>query len=346
MLTVKLAGEKEILFEEEKTPQPTDDQILIEVKSSGLCGSDLKPYAMDKKERGEFADSKGRFNISGHEPCGIVAEVGKNIEGIKVGERIIVHHYSGCRKCKHCVAGWPQLCLNGENKTYGFSTDGGNSDYMIVLPEMCIPMPEEITFAEGAAIACGTGTAFQALKRLNVNGLDVLAVFGQGPVGLSATLLGAEMGATVIGIDVDEKRLELAKKHGATHTINPNKVDPVEAIKDLTHGEGADAGFEATAIGPVRRQMVQSTKIWGRACLVGEGGTVTFEPSPDIIHRHLNLMGSWTFSTHVLSELSQWVVDRKIPLNSIITDKYKLSEAEDAFTKFASGGTGKVVFEW
>ena len=92
--------------------------------------------------------------------------------------------------------------------------------------------------------------------------------------------------------------------------------------------------------------MVKSTKIWGRACLVGEGGKVTFEPSPDIIHKHLTLMGSWTFSTFILSELSSWIMNKNIPLKEIITHRYRLMEAETAFNQFSAGGTGKVIFEW
>ena len=161
----------------------------------------------------------------------------KNIKGVKIGDRIIVHHYSGCRRCKHCATGWPQLCLNGENKTYGFNADGGNADYMVVLPEMCVPMPDGLSFGEGAAIACGTGTAYQALKRLRVNGTDTLAVFGQGPVGLSATLLGTFMGATVIAIDPDEKRLELAKnlltKNGLIFiSIDDNEMAKLKQLCD------------------------------------------------------------------------------------------------------------------
>jgi threonine dehydrogenase-like Zn-dependent dehydrogenase len=345
MLTLRLLGEKEVLLQQEKCPTIKNSEILIEIKASGLCGSDLTPYKSNKQDRMSQYPS-GNLNISGHEPCGIVLETGKNIKGVKIGDRIIVHHYSGCRSCKHCATGWPQLCLNGENKTYGFNADGGNADYMVVLPEMCVPMPDGLSFGEGAAIACGTGTAYQALKRLRVSGTDTLAVFGQGPVGLSATLLGTFMGATVIAIDPDEKRLELAKKHGAEHVLNPITQDPVKAIFDLTNGEGADASIDATGISSVRQQMVKSTKIWGRACLVGEGGKVTFEPSPDIIHKHLTLMGSWTFSTFILSELSSWIINKNIPLKKIITHRYPLMEAEKAFNQFSAGGTGKVIFEW
>ena len=102
--------------------------------------------------------------------------------------------------------------------------------------------------------------------------------------------------------------------------------DPVSAIYELTGGRGADCTLDATGIGEVRANAIRSTRIWGRACLVGEGGTMTVEPSPDIIHRQLNLYGSWTFSKTVLEELAAWVVEREIPLSDIITHRFTLDQ--------------------
>src|SRR5262249_58979311 len=106
-----------------------------------------------------------------------------------------------------------------------------------------VPLPDELSFEEGAAISCGTGTAYQALKRLDVSGRDTLAVFGQGPVGLSATLLGVAMGARVVAVDVGAERRALAKELGAEAVVDPREVDPVAALRELTHGEGGDAAL-------------------------------------------------------------------------------------------------------
>src|SRR5438093_11784611 len=106
---------------------------------------------------------------------------------------------------------------------------------MVVPATTLVPMPDAITFEEGAAISCGTGTAYGALKRLDVSGRDTLAVFGQGPVGLSATMLGRAMGARVIAVDVSPERLALARELGAEHTINAKETDPVTAPRPPTH---------------------------------------------------------------------------------------------------------------
>jgi threonine dehydrogenase-like Zn-dependent dehydrogenase len=254
----------------------------------------------------------------------------------------MVHHYSGCGACKYCRIGYEQLCLE-HHVIYGFGTNGGNAEYLVVPARTLVPLPDELSFDEGAAIACGTGTAYMALKKLDVSGRDTLAVFGQGPVGLSATLLGSAMGARVIAVDVDLERLELARSLGAEVVVNPNEADPILVIQDLTHGEGADATLDCSGSATARAQCVRSARVFGRACFVGEGGTVTLEPSPDIIHRHLTLYGSWTFSTVGLAECAQFVVDRRVALDRLITHRFPLDRAADAFRLFDAGATGKCV---
>lgn len=321
-------------------PKPGPGQVVIQMKAAGLCGSDLRPYRSSPEVLGDR-----RSMIGGHEPCGVVVEVGPGARNVHVGDRVMIHHYSGCGRCKHCQTGWTQLCLHG-SKVYGSHADGGNADYELVEDYMCVPMPEGLSFEEGAACACGTGTAYQALKRLDVSGRDILAVFGQGPVGLSATFLGAVMSARVIAVDPVVERRELAKRLGAWETIDPTQTEPIQAVKELTQGEGADATLDATGLAEVRAHAVRSTRIWGRACLVGEGGTVTFEPTPDIIHRQLTLLGSWTFSIATLEELARWIVTRKLPLSDLVTHRFPLERAEEAFKLFDTATTGKVVFVW
>jgi threonine dehydrogenase-like Zn-dependent dehydrogenase len=208
-------------------------------------------------------------------------------------------------------------------------------------------MPDALSFEAGAAIACGTGTAYAALRKLEVSGRDTLAVFGQGPVGLSATMMGAVMGARVIAIDVVAYRLELAKKLGASEVLNASDVDPVEAVIDLTQGEGAEVTLECTARPQVRVQTIDSAKLFGRACFVGEGGSMTLENvSQQIIHKHLTICGSWTFTTWMLEEAANWILDRNVRINDLITHRFPLEQAAEAYRIFQEGQTGKVVFVW
>lgn len=340
MRGVVFLGNSQLEIRDFPDPTPGQGQVIIKMRASGLCGSDLRPYRSTADELGARLSV-----ICGHEPCGVVSELGPGVTNVQVGDRVMVHHYSGCGECKHCVTGWTHLCLGG-SKVYGSHEHGGNADYEVVEDYMCVGMPDDLSYEEGAACACGTGTAYQALKRLNVSGRDTLAIFGQGPVGLSGTLLGAVMGARVIAVDPVAERRALALRLGAWQTVDPNAVDSIEAVRELTQGEGADATMDATGIAEVRRASVRSTRTWGRACLVGEGGTVTFEPTPDIIHRELTLHGSWTLSTVVLDELANYVVNREIPLKELITHRYRLEQAEEAFKTFDTATTGKPVFIW
>ena len=334
-------GDKRVGLRDFPDPKPASGQVVVKMKATGLCGSDLRPY------RSTFDGLGPRANvIGGHEPCGEVAELGSDVRTLKIGDRVMVHHYSGCGRCEHCLSGWSQLCQNGMT-LYGSMAHGGFADYQLVEAHMCVPMPETLTYEEGAACSCGTGTAYQALKRLGVSGRDTFAVFGQGPVGLNATLFGAATGANVIAIDPIKERRELASKLGASHTIDPNIVDPIEAIKEITNGLGAEASLDASGVGEVRRTAVRSTRVWGRACFVGEGGSVTFEDvTNDIIHRQVTLLGSWTFSTVVLEELGNYIVDRNIPLKDILLYRYPLDSIEEAFALFEGGNPGKSTIIW
>lgn len=335
MQGVLFAGNRTLEFVDFPDPTPGPNEVIVKIMASGLCGSDLRPY------RGE---NRSRF-ITGHEPCGIVHAVGSAVDPrqAQVGDRAIVHHYSGCGVCKHCRVGYTQMCLTGGHVVYGFSGHGGNAPYMLCEPLMLVPLPDELTFAEGAAIACGTGTAYMAVKRLDVSGRDTLVVFGQGPVGLSATMLATAMGARVVAIDVSPDRLTLARELGAAETIDASKEDPVAGVLALTGGEGAETALDCTGNALARQQAVQCARIWGRVCWVGEGGTVSLNPSPEVIHKQLTIYGSWTFSTVGLAECARFIADRRVPIRKLITDTFPLARAAEAFALHDTQTSGKVV---
>jgi threonine dehydrogenase-like Zn-dependent dehydrogenase len=261
----------------------------------------------------------------------------------RVGQRVMNHHYTGCGRCKHCRVGWSQLCRAGIT-VFGATGDGAHARYMKVPARTNVPLPDELSFEEGAAVSCGTGTAYGALKRLDVSGRDTLAVFGQGPVGLSATLLGAAMGARVIAVDIAPERLALARQFGADAVVNSRETDPVQAIRDLTHGEGAEATMDCTGLPEPRVAAVQAAATWGRMGFVGEGGATSFDVSRDLIRKQLTLVASWTFSAMGQWECARFVADRKIPLGRIFTDRFRLDQAEEAYKRFDTQTTGKGVF--
>ena len=288
MRGIVFTGNRQLELRDFPDPTPGPGEVVLEIKASGMCGSDLKFYRADGNETASLGlGGSGKKVIAGHEPCGVIAAVGPGVsakEG-RVGQRVMNHHYEGCGHCKHCRVGWSQLCKAGIT-VFGATGDGAHAKYMKVPARTNVPLPDELTFEEGAAVSCGTGTAHGALKRIDVSGRDTLAVFGQGPVGLSATLLGVAMGARVIAVDIAAERLALAKQFGADAVVNSRETDPVKAIMDLTHGEGAEATMDCTGLPEPRVAAVQSTATWGRMCFVGEGGATTFDVSRDLIRLH------------------------------------------------------------
>lgn len=341
MRGVVFLGDRELEMRELPDPTAGPGDVVIAMKSSGLCGSDLSNFRRPREELGDLRQAK----VRGHEPCGVIAEVGAGVTEISVGDRVMMHHYTGCGTCGMCRIGYIQMCEAG-SVVYGSREHGGHEDFLLAPASTCVALRDELSYEEGAAISCGTGTAFHALKRLSLTGMETLAVFGQGPVGASATVFAANMGVRVIAVDVIRERLELAKRLGADATIDAGTVDVVQAVRELTHGQGADATLDATGIPEVRLNAVDSVRLWGRMCFVGEGGDTTLNISRQVIHRQLTLYGSWTFSLSGLAEVADFVVERKVPLNDLITHRFRLDQAVEAYKLFDSGKTGKVVFTW
>jgi threonine dehydrogenase-like Zn-dependent dehydrogenase len=339
---VVFLGDQKLEIKDIPKPEPGVGEVLIEMKASGICGSDLSAYNLP----GSQFTPEARNVIRGHEPCGVIVALGEGTRNVQVGNRVMVHHYRGCGKCKHCLSGWPQLCVNG-TKGYGWALNGGHEDYMVCADSICVSMPDEMTFEEGACCTCGTGTAYQGLKRLGISGLDTVAIFGQGPVGLSATIFAKAMGARVIAVDTIAGRLESGSYLGADEIVNSSKVDAVAAIKELTKGEGADATIDCAGAEEARISTLKSAKVWGRVCFIGNKGLPpTIDVFQLIILKQLTIHGSWTFSTHLLSETANFVVDRKLKLGKIISQRFPLSNADEAYKRFARGELDKAVFVW
>jgi threonine dehydrogenase-like Zn-dependent dehydrogenase len=340
-------GNRKVELRSFPDPTPGPGEVVIEMKASGMCGSDLKFYRSPPGAAQAALGLGGNADpfIAGHEPCGVVVArgVGVSEREAPIGQRVMDHHYSGCGVCNHCRVGWSQLCRAGIT-VYGVTANGGHADYLKVPVRTLVELPEELSFAEGAAVACGTGTAYGALRRMHLAGGDTLAVFGQGPVGLSATVLGAAMGARVIAVETSAERLKLAEQYGADATIDASSEDPVQALKELTHGVGVDLALDCTGAADARRAAVRCVKTWGTACYVGEGGDVTLDVSPDLLRRQVTLIGSWTFSAMGMLDCAQFIAKKRIALERIFSHRWRLEQADEAYRSFDTQSTGKGVF--
>jgi threonine dehydrogenase-like Zn-dependent dehydrogenase len=345
MRGVTFLGERKLQLMEFPDPAPGPHDVVVEIKASGMCGSDLKFY---RASGGAASLGLGKVSgpvIAGHEPCGVVAATGSAVDErtARAGARIMVHHYTGCGTCAHCRTGWSQMCVEGST-VYGATGHGAHAPYMKVPAHTLVSLPDELSFSTGAAISCGTGTAYQALRRMNISGSDTIAVIGQGPVGLSATQLAVAMGARVIALDISGERLARAEEFGADAVINPQSDDPLAAIKALTRGAGADLTLDTSGTPDGRLIAVRAARSWGTACFVGEGGDVTIDVSPQMLRKQLTIIGSWTFSISIQAECARFVADRKIAVDHLFTHRWRLEQADEAYRLFDRQTSGKGVF--
>ena len=347
MKGITFQGDRELAIMEFADPTPGPGEVVLEMKASGMCGSDLKPYRQPKgSDLGLGLGGSAGPVIGGHEPCGVVCAVGPGVPAAeaRVGDRVMVHHYWGCSVCAHCRGGWAQLCGRQAPTVYGINGHGGHAAYMKVPARTLVALPDALSFETGAAISCGTGTAYGALRRMNISGRDTIAIFGQGPVGLSATQLAVAMGARVIALDISADRLARAREFGADTTIDPSKDDAVRAIRDLTAGAGATLSLDTSSAPDARRAAIRCVRTWGTACFVGEGGSVTLDVSSDMLRRQVTVIGSWTFSTIGQADCAQFVAEKNIDVDHLFTHRWTLDQADEAYRLFDTQTTGKGVF--
>lgn len=354
MRGVVFQGNRKLSIMDFSDPIPGSGEVIVQIKASGMCGSDLHFYrnnptdiirSMGFKDLASRGIDESTPIIAGHEPCGVIAAVGPGVDPktFKVGDRVMVFHYDGCHVCDECRTGWTQLCENGAT-VYGVIANGSHADYMKVPTSVLVHLPEEISFAGGAAISCGTGTAYGALLRLDISARDTLAVFGLGPVGLSAVQLASAMGVEVIGVDIAADRIERAKQFGATHVIDGSKLDAVEEILKLTGGKGVSCAMDCAGGEKPRQQAVRCTRTWGKIALVAIGGSITVDAMKDVIGKQRTIIGSYTFSEIGMKECAHFIANHGVGVDQQFTDTWRLDQAEDAYHMFDGQAGGKGVF--
>src|SRR5258705_5094841 len=177
MRGVVFLGGRKLELREFPDPTPGPGEVVVAMKASGMCGSDLHPYrAVGNAAAALGLGGQGGPVVAGHEPCGVVHARGAGVTEAQapIGARVMNHHYKGCGQCKHCRVGWSQLCRKGIT-VFGATGDGAHATYMKVPARTNVPLPEDLSFEEGAAVSCGTGTAYRALNRLDFPGRAHLA---------------------------------------------------------------------------------------------------------------------------------------------------------------------------
>lgn len=337
-----LPGNSTVELKEFDVPKPGYGQVVIATKASTICGSDIR--AIYHQHTGSGAEGYIPGTISGHEPSGIVVEEGQGLKHFKKGDRVIVYHISGCGICYNCRMGYAVACTSEKRQAYGWQRDGGMAPYILCDEKDLIALPDELTYKDGASVACGFGTAYEALEKIGISGNDVVLVTGLGPVGLATLMLCKAMGASkLIGVEMNDYRIELAQKLGLVDHVFKPTDHTVDEIRAITGGHGAERAIDCSASDAGRQTAVRATRDWGKVALVGEGNYMTLNPSPDMMHSQKTIYGSWVTSTWKMMDLAERLVRWGIHPGDLITDEFPLERAGEAFELMSGGKCGKVA---
>ncbi|MDD2233188.1 MAG: zinc-binding dehydrogenase [Sphaerochaetaceae bacterium] len=341
MTGATLPGGSKVEFKQFDIPKPGYGQVLVRTKASTICGSDIRCIY---REHVGVGPEGYQGVIAGHEPCGQIVEEGPGLKRFKKGDRVIVYHISGCGVCHECRQGFMISCTSPKRQAYGWQRDGGMAPYILCDEKDLVELPPELSYCDGAQVACGFGTVYEALEKIQVSGDDAVLVVGLGPVGLAALMLAKAMGANMlIGVDTNTERIALASKLGLIdHGFEAND-QTVANIKAITGGHGVEKALDASASDPGRQTAIRACRKWGKIALVGEGGTVHFNPSPDILHDQKTIYGSWVTSIWRMEDLVERLVRWNIHPEDLITNRFPLEKADEAYSLMASGHCGKVA---
>jgi propanol-preferring alcohol dehydrogenase len=332
-------GNGQMAVKEFPDPVPGAGQVVIDIKCTSLCGSDL---------HGLHNPNSNPNMIMGHEGAGVVAAIGPGVTLVKPGDRVAIYHVISCGHCKFCMAGYWQHCSVDRRAIAGVE-HGTDANKIMVKEGNCLPLPDDISYAIGAFIGCFAGTSFSAMKKLIPNGTNTLAVFGLGPVGLCGVQYAHAMGARVIGIDAVEERLKLAKDLGADEVINLTKVNTVEELQKLTGGNGPDMIYETSGSLIAQRDAINVCAKQGKIVMVGFGGKAKSVDDMPLLYpaigKELTIMGSSIMPRQYHYEIIDFIRAKKINLEKMITHRFPFDKIEEAMRLFETGKTGKVVID-
>ncbi|MEU4429460.1 zinc-binding dehydrogenase [Nocardia rhamnosiphila] len=341
---IYLPGNSTTEMRQVPVPTPGPGQLLVEVGAAGICGTDISYIYREYKTHRGIDGPAYRGVVSGHEPSGRVVAAGPGCARFGAGDRVIVYHIAGCGLCDNCRRGFYISCTSPSRESYGWQRDGGNARYVLAEERTCVPLPEELSYVDGALIACGFGTAYEGLRRIRVSGEGDLLVVGLGPVGLAAGMIGRGMGARrVIGVEPSDVRREWAGSLGIFDaTVAPDEADA--ELDRLTGGAGFAFTIDASGSAPGRSTAVEHAAEWGHVSFIGEGGRFDSEVSDTLLHKQLTLHASWVTSLQAMSELATNLVAWDLRPEAVVSDRFTLDEADQAFALAAGGSRGKVVF--
>ena len=316
-------GIRDLRLEDVPKPKISDNEVLIRVNASGICGTDIHIY------RGEWKTNTPI--ILGHEFSGVIADVGREVKGLNVGDPVVAEPNIPCGSCYFCrMSERNYFCENLE--ATGVTVNGAFAEYVKVVASNVYRLPKAYNLDEAALIeplAC----CVRGIDQAKIKAGDTVAIIGAGPVGLILLQLALKSGASmVIQTDMEDSRLSIAKDLGADHTINVTKADPVESIKELTGGYGVDVAIEAVGKPEAITQAMRATRRGGRLVIFGvspEDAVWKVRPF-ELYDKELTIKTSYR-SPYTFQRAVKIAVSGLVRLKPLISHVFKLDEIHGAF---------------
>ena len=331
------AGEKLRLAEIAK-PEPGPGEARVAVIACGFCHTDL--HYLDHG----VATAKAPPIVLGHEIAGRVDALGPAAEGVAIGDRVLVPAVLPCGRCEYCRTGRENICP--KMRMVGNHVDGGFAEFVVVPAKDLIPLPSEIDPVTGCIISDALTTPYHAVvNRAQVRAGERVVVVGCGGVGINAVQFARVAGAEVIAVDLNDRKLEVARTLGATETVNPTRVDDVgKAVRKLW-GDGADATIEAVGSPTTIATAFSTLRRGGRLCLLGYSSAPAVLPAPRVMFLEYSVIGSLGCRPGDYPRVVELVRQGRVRLDPVVTGRVPLEEIESAAALLRKGEGFRTVVQ-
>ncbi len=338
MKGLRVLGDRRTQLANLPQPEPRDGWAVVRTTMSAVCGSDLHNYRQSADRLGDRAN-----RIAGHEAVGTVEEVGPAVADPAPGTRVVVYQHYGCGRCGYCRMGEPMFCP--DRRTLGNHVDGADAEFVAAPASICLPLPDSLSDEVGALMACNFGTAFSGVRKLGLDGGDMVVIFGLGPVGCCAVLVAVADGADVVAVDPVKERRDLAESLGASWTIDPTASDTKSAVLEVTQGRGAEASVDCSGNPGAQSEALDALRPKGRMLVLAATAPWTFDPA-QLWRRGLTLFGSWVYALGEYEGVVRLAEKKAGSLEKIVTRRFDGAGAEEAFRAADKASEGKIVIDW
>ena len=320
-------------------PEVGPNDVLIKIKKTAICGTDIHIWKWD-----EWAQKTIPVPMHvGHEYVGVIAEMGQEVRGFKIGDRVSGEGHITCGFCRNCRAGRRHLCRNTVG--VGVNRAGAFAEYLSIPAVNAFKIPDDIS-DDLAAIFDPFGNATHTALSFNLVGEDVL-ITGAGPIGIMAVAIARHVGARhVVITDVNDHRLELARKMGATRAVNVSRENLADVKTELHMVEGFDVGLEMSGVPSAFTSMLEHMNHGGKIALLGIPPSNTAIDWNQVIFKGLEIKGIYGREMFETWYKMVAMLQSGLDLSPIITHHYPVEEFKAGFETMLSGNSGKVILDW